>query len=287
MATPLHIITRTIYGTRLQALLLMKLPYVMVPNTTLNERFDIQAGVAPMNGEVPRLGYFGIGQGGHRAEVGADGIPFTSPIQHSPSDASAYRPIPFLLREPAEDLTVQQREGYALRKEIEVNGEPYIAYYLKRIDLSNVNVAMLFNSIADGVTTTIPFVPTSANLNPTAPPIPPSGSNTTSGDDLAVSALIDLGFTDVDVEELVNVAQLMYNNSLLAVVSELYLVAAAEKIVTVPAPVGGGTINYREAICATVITHITAHYSVGYTNKGFDYDLDLGATEPLMGLGNV
>jgi hypothetical protein len=282
----MHIITRTIYGSRLQSQLLLGLPYTPAANTTLNERFDVQAGIAPPNGEVPRVRYFGIGNGGHRNMTGADGIPYVSPIQHSPADACAYRPLPFLLREPSNDLTVTERQKYAMRKEEVINGQNYIAYYLKRMDFSDVVPQMLHNSVADGVTTTTPFVPSGANLNPTPPAISPTGVVTTSGDYLSTSALLGLGFTAADVAELVEVARIMYDNELYAVISEIMLVAGVDKIVTATGP-GGVNFNYEEAIAATVVTHITAHYSVGYTNNGFDYDLDLGATEPLVGLANV
>lgn len=279
-----RIVTRTIYGSRLQTAMLLGLPYTQVANTTLNEKFGIQSGVLPDGGAVPRVRYFCIGNGGHRNMTGGDGQPYTSPIQHSASDAALYKHLPFLLREPANDLSALERTNYALRKQIVVNGENYIAYYLKRLDLTGVSPEMKHNTVADGITTSVPYVPTSANLNPVAPTIPSTGVTTTNGDYLSASALLNLDFSETDVNELINVAEIMYDNSLYAVISEIGLVAAVDKIVSAPVPVGSGTFNYNEVVGAQITTHITAHYNVGFSNQGFDFGVEIGATEPLFGV---
>ena len=279
----MHIITRSIYGSRLQTMLLLGLPYTPVENTTLNEKYDVFPDLQPNATDVPRVRYFCIGKGGHRNATGADGHPYVSPVQHSPGDAALYDALPFLLRLPNNDLTAGEREKYAMRKIITVNGQQYVAYYLKRLDTVGVNAQMLYNSVANNVTTTTPFVPSGANLNPTQPAIPATGVVTTTGDYLSTSAILDLDFTAQDVAELIEVCRIMYDNELYAVISEIGLVAGVDRIVTTPAA-GGGTFNYLEAIAAQITTFITAHYSVGYTNNGFEYKLELGATEPLIGL---
>lgn len=274
-------ITRTLWGARLQTILLCGLPYTNVQNTTLNEKFGVQAGVVPANNAIPRVKYFCIGNGGHRNLTGSDGTPYTSPIQHDPGDAALYRHVPFLLREPDNDLTVSERANYAMRKQIVVSGSNYIAYYLKRLNMTDVVPTINTNTVLDGVTTTTPYVPTSANLNPVPPAIPPTGVITTSGDYLSTSAVLRLDFTAQDVAELVNVAEIMYDNDLRAVISEIGLVAGVDQIVQGIGP-GGGQISYSEAIAAQITTFISAYYSVGFSNQGFDFGLELGAIEPLL-----
>ena len=105
---------------------------------------------------------------------------------------------------------------------------------------------------------------------------------TTTGDYLSTSAILGLDFSAADVAELINVANLLYNNELYAVISEIGLVAGVDRTVTASGP--GGSINYVEALMATITTHITAYNSVSYNNNGFDYDLELGAVEPLVGV---
>ena len=281
----MKIISRTIMGSRLQTMLLLGLPYSAVANTTLNEKFDVQSGVLPDNPTttIPRVRYFCIGNGGHRNATGADGTAYTTPIQHSAGDGALYNHLPFLIRPVDEDISVVERAKYAMRVVQDINGESYVAYYLKRLDFTDVSPTMMHNTVVDGVTTSVPFVPTGANLNPTAPAIPATGVTTTNGDYLSASALLNLAFTAEDVAELVNVAQVMYDNEYYAVISEIGLVAGVDKIVTADA-FGGGTFNYLEAIQAQITTHITGHYPIGYTNQGFDFGLELGATEPLIGV---
>lgn len=283
-------ITRTIYGSQLQEQLLLGLPFSLVPNTTLNEKFGVQSGVAPSTaaGEVPTLKYFCIGNGGHQNLIGADGIPYTSPVQHSPGDAALYRHLPFILRDPANDLDVTTRQKYAMRQAVVYNGVNYIAYWLKRLDYTNVVPQMLQNHVADGVTTTTPYVPTGANLNPTAPAIPATGGGvvTTTGDYLSTSAVLRLDFSASDVAELVNCANIIYNNELMAVISEIGLVSGVDRVVT-GIGAGGAQFNYLEAIAAQIATHMTGYYPVSYTNQGFDFGLELGSTEPLIGLSDV
>src|SRR5690606_18437856 len=122
----------------LQTCMLSGLPFVVKPNTTLNERFDIESGTLPANGVLPTLHYMGIGNGGHKMVVGAGGMSKPEPIQHLATDASAFNPIPFVIREPINDLTPAERANYALRKETIINGTAYVSYYLRRIDLSGI-----------------------------------------------------------------------------------------------------------------------------------------------------
>lgn len=279
-------ITRTVYGSKIQADLLLRLPYEQLENSTLNEKFDIHSGVVPPNNEFPQLRYFCIGNGGHKNVTGADGIDYTATRQHRASDAALFNHLPFLLREVGDDLDPVSRQKYALRKIITQGGEDYIAYYLKRISMEGVTTQVKNNVVIDGVTNTTPFVPTSANLNPIPPAITNVGVNTTTGDYLSVSAALSLDFTQQDVAELVNVCRIIFDNELYAIVSEIGLVAGADKLVTETAGVGT-SFNYNECVAATITTFLTGHFPVGFTNEGFNYTLDLGATEPLFGLADI
>lgn len=279
-------ITRTVYGSKIQTDLLLRLPYTQVANSTLNEKFAIQSGVVPPNNDYPMMRYFCIGNGGHKNATGADGVDYTTTRQHRASDAALFSHLPFLLREVGDDLDNTTRAKYALRKIITVSGEEYIAYYLKRIPMDGVVTQMKNNVVVDGVVNTTAFVPTSANLNPIPPNISNTGVNTTTGDFLSVAASLGLDFTANDVAELVNVCQILFNNEFYAIVSEIGLVAGADKLVTETAGVGT-SFNYQECVAATITTFLTGHFPVGYTNEGFNYTLDLGATEPLFGLADI
>lgn len=275
-------ITRTIYGSALQTAMLLKLPYTVVPNTTLNEKFGILANQVPEPGKLPSLAYFCIGNGGHRSVTGADGIPYTMPIKHRASDAALFNHLPFVLREVNDDLPPEQRQKYALRREEQHGGRRYYAYYLKRLDLSGVVNEMKHTTVIDGVSQTLPFIPTSANLNPTPPEISPTGINPTEGDYLTTTAVVEIRFTANDVAELVRVAEILYGNELMAVISEIGLCSGLDKVITAQGP-GNTTFNFNEAIAVQITNHITSYYSMAYTNNGFDFQIEMGATEPLLG----
>lgn len=283
MATAPRIITRTVNGSRILAGLQQGKPYTHVPNTTLNEAYGIFAGQMPTDGDTPRTRYFGIGMNGHVNRTGSDGGHYTQARQHSPADFGMYRPVPFLLRAPNEDLNIAQRAAYGLRKIVQYGGENYIAYFLKRIPIDNEPVKMLHNTVVDGVTTTVPFVPNTNNLNPT--PVDPASVNVigTNGTYLSTSAMMSLVFGPADVLELIEVAKIIYGSEERALISEIALVAGCDRVQSITDP-GQSAFNMNEVVMAQITTHITGLWPVAYSSEGFTYDLDLGGVEPLVGI---
>lgn len=276
-------ITRTILGSALQTAKFQGLPYPILPNTTLNEKFDIQASEKPASNVYIDTKYFCIGIGGHRTQIGADSVPFISPIQHRASDLALFKHVPFVLRELNNDLTAAQRDKYALRRVETHNGRNYAAYYLKRLVQTNTTVAMKRTVNNNGISTTQPFVPTSANLNPPQPEISPTGVVTTSGDYLSVASVTPIVFDANDVLELLEVARVLYDNEEMALISEIGLCAGIDK--TVQGQGTGNTVfNYKEAIGVQLVSHLTTYYPMSFLNDGFETQIELGATEPLIGV---
>lgn len=278
----MRIITRTVWGASLQTSLLLGLPYAPQESSTLNEKFDIEPDV-DLAGTIPHVKYFCIGNGGHRVIQGADSIPYTSPVNHRASDAALFNHLPFVLREVGDDLTLDQRERYALRRKETINGVNYIAYYLKRMNLAAVQLEMQHTNVVDGNSTTVDFTASNSNLNPEHPQLPNDGVITTDGNYLTSSAIVPVLFDEDDVAELVNVARILYDNEQRAAISEIGLCSGVDKTVTADSP--SGQFNYREAVGVQIATHITGYYPVGYTNKGFELQVEAGATEPMLGEG--
>jgi hypothetical protein len=276
-------ITRTIFGSYLQTCMFQRRPFVLVPSSTLNEKFGIAADQMPAANEIPWAGYFAIGNGGHRMSVGAGGVTKTEPVQHKATDAALYNHIPFVLREMENDLTVVERQQFALRRKESHGGRFYFAYYLKRIDLSNAVPAMEYITAEGGTQTVTPFVPDSSNLNPVPPEISPTGVNVTGGDYVSATSKNDLKFTPWDIQELLNVAKVLYDDDSYAIVSEIALCSGLDKVLQSPG-VGNTTINFTEAIAVQVMTHINTFIPAKYSNQGTETLLDLGATEPLFAL---
>lgn len=276
-------ITRTVYGSYLQTCMLLALPFVVKNHTTLNEKFSIQNGVLPDISDIPHMRYYAIGNGGHRMVVGGNGLSKPEPIQHRATDAACFNHIPFAMREPSADLSVGERAKYALRREETHNGTRYIAYYLKRMDFTGVVPAMEYKTVADGETTTTPFVPDTSNLNPTPPDLNNSGVNVTTGDYTTTTAKITLTLTQAEVTELLNVAEILYQDDGYAIISEFALCSAIDKIVQSPGP-GSTTIAFNDAIAVQVASHINSFIPLAFSNNGVDVLLDVGATEPLFSL---
>lgn len=275
-------IVRTVYSSYLQTCGLLKLPFELKPNTTLNEKFNIQSGVSPTADQIPTLGYFAIGNGGHKYVTGAGGISVPEPVQHRATDAALFNHLPFVLREPELDLSPAQRTNYALRKQVTYNGKSYWAYYLKRFTRDNVKAAMEYRVVNNGVTVTSPFVPNSSNLNPTPPDLNPSGVNVVTGDYVASTAKFELNLTEEDVAELLHVAEVMYDDDAYAIISEIGLCTGVDKIVGASGV--SGNFNFTEAIAVQIATFVSIHSAVKFSSNGVQILLDVGASEPLFSL---
>lgn len=276
-------ITRSAYGSYLQICQLLGVPFSVKPNTTLNEKFGVQAGIVPDVSEMPRARYFAIGNGGHKMTVDGNGKSKPDPIQFRSRFGALFSHLPFVLREPENDLTVVQRANYAMRVEEVHNGVRYIAYYLKRIPMGGVVPVMETRVVDNGTTVTAPFEPTSADLNPTPPVLNNSGVNIVTGDYLTVTAKLNLTLSTDEITELLNVANILYNDEGWAIISEIGLVAGVDRVVASPS-VGTSTINFNEVIAAQLISHIQAFYALQFANSSTGLILDVGATDPLYAL---
>lgn len=276
-------ITRTIASAYLQTVQWIGARFIMKQNSTLNEKWNIQSGIAPTADQIPVIKGYGIGNGGHELVV-INKIAVPKPVQFKTRNASLYSPLPFVLRLPEADLTQTERANYALRRIEDHNGQNYVAYYCKRIDLSSTVPVMNYHKVLDGGGEEVTaFNYTTDDLNPTPPVLSSTGTNIVSGDYLSASAPATIFFSPSDVEEILNVAQILYNNSDLAIVSEMTLVSGVDKVVSSPG-VGSNTINFNELIAAQCCTFINVFYPMNFNNQGVNITLDLGATEPLFGL---
>lgn len=281
-------IVRTVLGAALNNAIITGLPYDIKEYTTLNEKLEINKdeSLTLSTSTYPQLKYFCIGNGGHKVEV-VEGITKIAPIQHKTTDFSPYNIIPFVLRQINNDLTNEERAKYGLRKLVTYNNTKYIAYYLKRLDYTNSSVEM--NNViinADGTKTTSPFVPTSDNLNPTPTIIDSSGTNVVTPSYVSVSNLIQIKFSEVDCTELKNVANIMYGDEEMSIVSEICLVSGVDKTMSSSTP-GLSDITIKEVIAAQVDHIVTTFHSASINNLGFDIDINYGDENPEWETDNI
>jgi hypothetical protein len=272
----------TIYLAHLQTAMLHKIPYAAQQYTTLNEALGIQSGIAIPTGNYPSVGYYAIGDGGHTFAVGGDGIPYPNLYQHQPSDSALFHQMPFVLRLPSNDLAPSQRALYALRKEVTFNNVVYIAYYLRRVDLSSLVVSLQRRTDNGTAVTQTTFTPNASNLAPTPTILSNSNVNVVNADALVASAPLDVTMTPADVAEYVNVAQIIYGNPNRALISESALCCGFDKTITVQASTG--PFNYNEAVGVQITSFIADFQMLSYANGGLTKVLDSGANTPLYSL---
>jgi hypothetical protein len=274
-------ITRTVGGAYLQTCMLMGLPFSVKTSTTLNEKLSIQSGVVPDTGVYPTMRYYAIGIGGHTFTTGAGGRTKPEIVQHLGTDFSLYNQIPFVMREVNNDLSITERAKYAHRRQETHGGTDWFAYYLKRIDFTGTVAGMELTTVRDGVTTVTAFVPDSSNLNPTPPDLSSTGVNLVSGDYVSATAKVTLVLTPDEVTEILNVAQVLFDDPEFAVISEIALCSGVDKQATSPAQ-NGGIININEAIAVQVVSFINTFQPLAFSNNGTELDLDIGSSEPLF-----
>jgi hypothetical protein len=157
----------------------------------------------------------------------------------------------------------------------------YIAYYLKKLELDETVPQMTYMSENGGSITSLPFVPTIADLNPTAPPLSTTGVLSTTGDYLSVTAQVRFTMTEPDMQELTKVAAILYNDSNAGmIISELAVCSGIDR--AVPGNFNGTTVNYTDAVGVQITHFIQDFYTTQFNSVGIDMIMDIGAVEPLL-----
>lgn len=303
----MRLITRSIYGSALQTARHLGIEHPIINNSSLNQalsNFTVggqAAIVTSFNPTIPvydpateteklKLQYFCIGNGGHKNFTGADGTPYAAPLPHRATDAGPYKWLPFVMRLPSNDLPAgaQGQGKYRMRRVITVGGQQYIAYFLKALDLTGVSAEMQQVNVVNGIAQTPqPFAPTTTNLQPTPPNITAPGVFPNAGSYLTTTAAMEIAFTAAEIEELKNVVTILQGDELYAIISEIGLCSGVDKAangyVNSGSWSGSPTLNYTEAAAVQINTHVSSYYPVAFTNDGFTFRMDAGATEPLFG----
>lgn len=277
------ITVRTLVGAELQAAQFLGLPYPIRNNTTLNQKFEIEAAQTPGAGVYPKTQFLTIGNRGHRFAAGADGEPYPEYVKHRARDQSLFRHIPFVCREEDDDLPPEQRSKYCLRRVEIHNTKRYFVYYGMRLDYTNVTTELINTEVDEGIANTTAFSHVYDDLQPVQPVIPPNQAVQTlpDGDYLSVRCLVTIQFTAAEVEEIVNAVEITLGNRQLAAISELGIVSGVNKIVGVE-EFGGGTVQFNEVIAAQITTHISTYNFLPASNDGTKFTFDLGITEALL-----
>lgn len=279
-------VTRSAYGVYLQTLKQLGLKFTLVPNTTLNEKLQVQSGVTPTAAEIPNMQYIGIGNRGHATVKADDGSDETVPVPHRANDAAAYNMIPFVLREVTDDLPANLRARYRLRKLETHGGVQYYAYYLRKLNLSTVVPQLQQVEVIDGVATVTQYVPTTDDLNPTPPAISNSGVVLGSNVSVSASAIITVKLDSTDIAEILNAHRIRTGSTRSPVISEIQLVSGVDRDVQGSSGTSG-SFMYTEVIAAQVNVHISTNHPLGYSSNSATLTFDVGGVEPMLAENGV
>lgn len=275
-------IVRTALGAYLQTCQLLGKPIQIKPNSTLNQKFGIQEALTYADDDNVAMKYVAIGNGGHNMVMGANNVPRVQPIQHRPRDTALFNHLPFVLRLPNMDLTAGERAKYRLRNHVTHDGQVYVAYWLRVLDLTDTVPQLELRTVTDGVTTSTPYSPALSDLNPTPPAIQTGQVLTTTGDYIAATAKVPFVMTPTDINELLNVCNIIYGDDSYAMISEFALCAGVDRAVT--GDFNGVTAGYTEAIGVQVMSFINSFFSAKFSNSAISMNLDVGSVENLLDL---
>lgn len=276
-------VTPTIYGIAVQTALLMGITPTFLPKSTLNEYFEVRPSDTLGANDDYSIDYVAIGNGGHKHKTGPDGFPLTGRNHHNPGDVSCFKPLPWIMRPVADDLTASQRNRYAMRTVESHNGQDYYCYYLRRLNKSGLSVNMTQLHIQNGVVTKNPFIPDDDNLRPTPIQVTTSTGSTieTDGDYLVASCVNNIVIDEHDAAEIRNAADIIYGDPEYAIISELVMVSGSDRQVTGPGP-GNTSVTYTEAVCCVPVSFMLTKVSMVDSNLGETFTVDVGAHEPLL-----
>ena len=275
--------TRTVWGSYLQAINWPGIGYEMFANSTLNEKFNIQSGVAPDAGERPVMRYMAIGNRGHQYAVEKDGSEVPIPVPHTARHAACYNHIPFVIREVNDDLPAEKRQRYGLRRIETINNRQYVVYYLRRLDFSTAKGSISKLQTKDNATSDAVFDSKSADLSPTPPNIATDGTNVGSDTSYISAVVTKLTLDEFDIEEIIKANYIRTGSNRSPVISEIALCSGIDH----QAELQSGSGTYNEVIACQVNMFVYTFQAVSYASKGIDMTIDIGGSEPEVGTARL
>lgn len=273
-------VVRTIYGSHLNTCKMLNRPFSVLPNSTLNQKFNLHANELPSINEYPVLGYIGIGNKGASYEVTTSSYVLTTPIPHLPRDASLYNFIPFVIRNINDDISSTERLKYRLRVPMTIEGITYVAYYLRTLDINDVIPSIELRNVDGEIITTSSFTPTLSDLSPNAPNISNVNLNNPNGDYLVSTAKVNFKLNQSDITNILDACSILYGDPRYAVINEIALCTGVDKILQ--GTFGGATSNYTDTIATQVAAFISQYHALTATTTEVNITLDIGSVSSLL-----
>lgn len=273
--------TRTLAGSLLQTVKWANLQFEMMTNSTLNERFNVQSGVAPDAGDIPAMRYLVIGNLGHTFVVGKSKSQVPVTLPHGTNDAACYNHIPFAIRDVGDDFTAERRKRYCLRVIETIDNKERIVYYGRRIDTSLTKASVNVVTTKDGEVTSSPYTYSTDDLKPKPPSYSTSGQTVGSDVSYMATAVFKIELDADDIAEIINANSILEGQLLPACISEIGLCTGVDKTVALPETSG----SYSEVIACQVNLFVGTFHAVGYASDGLTLTIDAGTGEPKMADG--
>lgn len=271
---------RTIYAAHLSTCKAMGRPFTILPNSTLNQKFNLFKDEVPVPNEYPVVGYVGIGNKGATYEVTSSNYVLTSPVPHLASHASLYNFIPFVVRPIDDDLSTEERLKYRMRVPVTIEGEPHVAYYLRALTLADVIPGVELRNVFEGNISTSSWTPALSALSPVHPDISNVNWNEANGDYLVSTAKVNLTLNREDITNILDACNLLYGDPRYAVINEIALCSGVDKVLQ--GTFGAVTSNYVETIATQVNAFIYQYHALTETTSEVVIRFDIGSSEPLL-----
>lgn len=231
--------------------------------------------------------YFIIGSGAH-VPVTVPGVPaYFDSLPHRPRDSGPYLWLPFkLIQEGQPDITGTERAKYVMRRHITINSINYIGYWIKRMPFDDADVPELATYIVqDGVKQpSATFTPAATDMTPVLPSLT-NGQLPNTGRYYEARLPTEIAFTAAEVNDLREVASILFNDPDAVVISEVGMVYGVERT----------SFNYfinpsdasATGTAAGEVELAGAHVGAWMSEKkqltqdsDLTIDLNIGATEP-------
>lgn len=271
---------RTIYAAHLSTCKALNRPFTVLPNSTLNQKFNLFKDELPMVNEYPHVAYVGIGNKGASYEVTTSNYVLTSPVPKLPRFSALFNQIPFVVRPLNDDLPAEERIKYRLRVPVTIDGVDHVAYYLRALDLSNVIPTVELRNVTDGTVTTSAFTPTASDLAPSHPNLSTVNINDVSGDYLISTAKVDLVLGLSDIANIREACTLLYGDPRYAVINEVALCSGIDRVLQ--GTFGSVTSSYLESVATQINSFIYQYHPLTETTTEVSIKFDIGSSESLL-----
>lgn len=284
----MNTIQQTLYGLSTMLYTLADIQPTIPPMETVNERLNILPSARPNITERVKLNVLVIGNGGYGCVSGNAGRPKIRPHNHTATDAAPFEPMPFVLRPANDDLNASERTRFCLRKEIEIDGELYYAYYgmYLRLSKENFKVTKVEVSKVNGLMEEVEFVADSSNINPTPVDLPPNQAVVAADRSVKVTAPIEVVLDRTVVEEIIEASKILNGgDETSAVISEFALCTGATRLTSVSS--SEGQVQFTESVATQVFSFASDLIALYFNKKEQSVTFDVGGMIPLISVESI